>query len=238
MRQNSLLNVRQMFKAECGASLNTTVSTISDNQFNYFLYNTQNWLASENDWPFLRTLIDVPIPGGTQYTALPSLNYERATSLVVEVFYNQIYQPVQYGIDSREYNISNFALQQTQVPVERWSFSDENDFEVWPVSLQGQTMRFTGQRPITTLFSAGTTFSDAALLDLDDLLVVYFAAAKYLQQLKDPSAQDMLAKATKRMNDVRAAYPKREGVVIVRGEAMDDHRRIRAVPIVTVAPRS
>lgn len=223
-----------------GWSLNQAVSTIQDNEINYLIMNNQNWLASEYDWPFLRTQINVGIAGGAQYTALPALNFERATSLVVEVFYNNFYQLLRYGIDSREYNISNIAIGQFSTPTERWCMSSENNFEVWPVSPQDLTIRFTGQRPITTLFSAGTTFNDAALLDLDDLLVVYFACAKMLQRVKDPSAQDMQAKAQKRMLDLKASYPTREQTTCIRGDTMDGDsgRWMRAVPIVTVAPVS
>lgn len=238
MRQNTLLNVRQMLKAELSFSLNTAVSTIQDSELNYLIYNRQNWLSSELDWDFLRTQVDVRVAG--QYSPLPSINFERATSLRVEVFYNQIYQPLEYGIDSREYNISNFAIGQSQTPSERWAFSDENDFEVWPVSLQAQTIRFTGQRLLTTLFvnpaSNPLVFDDTAKCDLDDLLIAYYACAAKLASLKHPNAQNMLGIATKRMNDLRASYPKREEVVRIRGDVLEGRRAIRAIPIVTVAP--
>lgn len=240
MRQNTLLNVRQMFKAETQKSLNPLVSTSDDTRCNYMLYNTQNWLASEYDWDFLRTIIDQNIAGGAQYNTLPALNYERATQLKVYTFYNNFYQELSYGIGVDEYNISNAAIGQYQTPAQRYTFSDENDYELWPVGQQAQTIRWIGQRPITTLFvnpaANPLVFSDVATFDLDDLLVVLFAAATELQRTKDPAAQDMLQRAQKRLLDVKASYPTREGVTRVRGDAMPDGRWVRAVPIITVAP--
>ena len=104
MRQNTLVNVRQMLKAELQQSLNTAVNKILDNELNYLIMNRQAWLESENDWDFLRDMVDVVVNG--QYGTLPAINFERAQCLRVEVFYNQIYQRLDYGIDSREYNIA------------------------------------------------------------------------------------------------------------------------------------
>lgn len=240
MRQNTLLNVRQMFKSEMGWSLDPSISKVQDTEINYNIYNVQNWLASEYDWGFLRKIIDVGIPGGAQYSTLPNLNYERATQLIVEVFYNQIYLELAYGIDSREYNISNYSINQSQTPCERWSFYSENQFELWPVSLVAQTVRFTGQAPLTTLFidpaANPLVFDDTAKINLDDLLVVYFATAAEMQRLKDPRAQDSLTKATKRLADLKASYPTRENRISVRGNTLDGLKTVRAIPIVTVAP--
>jgi hypothetical protein len=112
-------------------------------------------------------------------------------------------------------------------------FHDEGDFEVWPLPVTAQIIRFTAKRNVGPLRNNGT-YDDTKTLDLDDLLVVYFSAAERLARLKQADAPAKLQLAQERMRVVRATYPSRTRKVVLGSDKYDGPVR-RVVPIVTVA---
>lgn len=242
-RGTTLANLRTMVLAEIGdtASPNATRQA----EINTLLSNKQKWLGSEYSWPFLEQFWDQPVGANTQYPALPTvndsglgetvaINFERP--VLVQTFWNQIYLDVEYGIGSEEYNYLNFALQQQCDPIQRWRFRTDTSetvapdtFEVWPVPVTQQTMRFTGQRTMLTLAADG----DKA--DLDDMLLVYFVAGEMLQRAKQPDAQLKLSLAKQRLEKLRGAYPVRTQDLILGQGKKEFREQRRVVPMIIVA---
>ena len=99
------------------------------------------------------------------------------------------------------------------------------------------TLRITGQRVPMPLWSSNVTppptWNDAALLDLDDLMVVFFAAAFYMSREKQACAPMLLQMAQNRMSEVKASYPIRSVQTIINGSARAQQKRL--VPLIVVA---
>lgn len=242
-RGTTLANLRAFLKAEIGDFSGT--NTARDSEVNVLLSNKQKWLASEYDFPFLQHFWDATCPAGTQYVNLPTttadtgatntaINFERP--VIVERFYNNIYDEIEYGIGRDEYNTSNFATLSNQLdPIQRYRLvtdtseaSRADQFEVWPVPVTSQVVRFTGQRALNTLAADG----DKA--DLDDMLLVYFVAAEILLREKQSDAQAKMVLAQQRLQKVRSVYPERDRTVVLGGSDRDFRKERRLAPLVIV----
>jgi hypothetical protein len=247
-RNQTLGSVRYAVKAETAKALDST-ATADDSQINQVIFDVQQWLASEYDWPFLRSRWDVVATPGSRYLAYPTvddvnlataINFERAGDLQVYVKWNNVWQEVPYGIrEMEEFNYIDSDRGIPLDPIQRWMFDDESNFEIWPIPASAQTVRFVGQRVLTELRTVPVTtiptWNDAALLDLDDLMVKYFAAAEYLTRKDQPGiAKLLLDKAKNRMQMIRMTYPKLQQPCIVGGATMFDRRALRIVPMVVV----
>lgn len=233
-RGTALSALVSMVKAEIGDNAGT--NTAADAQIQVQLSNLQKWLATEYHWPFLERRWDVAVPANTQFVAFPTTddNADTATPInfevmpKVEVFWNNVYQPVEYGIGIDEYNTLDFVLQQQSDPIQRWRAAtnpneahNPNTFEVWPVPVTAQTLRFIGQRQLLPL-AVGT---DTA--DLDDMLLVMGVSAEKLARSKQADAQLKLTKYQNRLQQIRQNYPTRDRIRVLGGGGESDFRRER-----------
>jgi len=250
MRNQPLGLVRSKVKAETGKSLDSN-STAQDAEINQLIENVQASLATDYDWPFLKSRWDSILtpgprfqdfpttlsPQGGSATAAATINFERPARM--EIKWNNIWQPVIYGIDEYpEFNYLDSDRGQVLDPVQRWQFSDQGQFEVWPLPASTTQVRFIQQRQPVTLQTGAAVppvWNDLALLDLDDLLVTYFVAANYLLREEKPNAQAVLGQANRRLMALLGAYPNRtEPIIVGRGQTMG-RKAIRQVPMVLVA---
>jgi hypothetical protein len=240
-----------MVKAECSKSLNTS-ATQQDVYIMQVIADTQAWLASEYDWPFLEARWDIAIPPGSRYIAFPTqddvglacaINFERAGSLRLYIKWNNIWQDVFYGISEiEEFNYIDSDLGQVLDPVQRWKFDDEGNFEIWPINASSQTLRFTGQRTLTNLQATvgpPPTWNASATLDLDDLLVTYYVAAEFAaREDQTEIAQEFMKRGANRLTLIRATYPQREQPPCIVGHGTTyDRKMLRVVPMVIVGGR-
>jgi hypothetical protein len=272
-RGTSLATVLQMVKAET-AKANQTAQ---DAEIMQIIANTQQWLASEFDWPFLKGRWDVTIPVRGRYASFPTvdsegtvqlpntvaIDFERSGQLKVWVKWNNVWQEVFYGIrEQEEYNYIDSDEGQILDPIQRWAFADQGQFEVWPMPASNTLIRFTGQRvpmPLQKVQIIGAEHGGAiggegggviggeqvllwnpsATLDLDDILVTYYAAAEYMIREDQTDLGRMLLQAGQtRMAQIRATYPLIERpAVIVGGGTTIDRRALRIVPLVLVGGR-
>lgn len=192
-----------MLKAEIGSNTTSGVATASDFEYNQILSDVQQWLWTQHQWPFLYTHEDIVLSVNTRYynyPAIVSLDYPTT----VETKWGDYWYPVDYGIKGDQYAISDPDRNQTLDPAERWQIYSATQFEIWPVPATAQTLRFWGTRSLATLKN-GSVFDDTKVADLDDLMIVYYAAAEKLQRLKQADAQTKLTKATALFNRLRTA---------------------------------
>lgn len=230
-----------MVKAEIGDYSGS--NSAADAALMVQISNKQKWLATEYDWPFLERRWDLSVPANAQYSTFPvqndlgitaDINWERFPK--VEVFWDQVYQPVLYGIGAEEYNMLNYALLQQSDPIQRWRAasnpdepSDPNQFEVWPVPVTPQILRFTGQRALLPLVQPTDT------ADLDDMLLVYYVAAERLFRLKQQDANEKMQLAVRRLQWVRQNYPVRDVYRSLCDGDMAEWRRERRLVGITIA---
>lgn len=233
--------------------MDTSASTQTDNNFNQLLSNKQNWLATKFDWPFLEQRWDLAAAAGSRYLSIPTspntpggsglvINFERP--VLVEVYFNSFYHSLCEGIGSAQYNHLNSDNGVQMDPVQHWRFASNindttaNRIEIWPIPASAQTIRFTGQRALNTLFSASNSAAtnNALTADLDDLLLVLMVAAEYLASLQSPLASVKAQMAADRLQQLRAGYPQPcEPIVLGRPRTWNRQQR-RVVPMIVVAP--
>lgn len=238
MTGNTLANVLSMVKAETGKSLAAS-ATAADQQLYQMIENQQNWLADEYDWATQAHWWDVNVVASNRFVNIPSTNELAAVMTInlrrpVSLFrqWNIIWVPLEEGIKDKDYNYINSDLGVVLDPVQKWRLNGTAKFEIWPMPASAQTIRWHGQGVVASLKTAAA-FDPAKTLDLDDLLVCYFTAARILQKEKQADAQFMLTQATNRLSLLRASEPhSTERVVIGKGGMT--RQQIRAVPIVAV----
>lgn len=204
MRGTTGADLVAMLKAEIGdySGSNTT----RDAQLLVLLSNKQKQLASDFRWAFLQRRWDAPVVGAQQYVEFPTVDADYGEtcdidldSLVrVEVYFSNVYREIDYGIGEEQYNAISFARGQQCDPIQRWRIASQpnepvtpssgaNQFEVWPVPVTSQVVRFTGDRQLLPLED------DADTADLDDMLLVLGVASDQLIRNKQPDGQVKLA---------------------------------------------
>jgi hypothetical protein len=187
-----------MFKAEVGWNLQSGVAVAQDTEVNKLLAQMQQWLWSQYQFPFLYSHQDVAVSNGSRYynyPALISLDYPT----MVETKWGQLWYPVDYGISGTEYESVDPDRGETLDPVSRWQVYSATQFEVWPQPATAQTLRFWGTRLLAPLVA------ETDVCDLDDLLIVLFAAAEKLKRAKQPDWQDRQGRAIALFNRLKTA---------------------------------
>lgn len=159
------------------------------------LKTTQERLYDDWNWPHLRITRDVDMVAGSRYYNFPDdINPERA--IKCQVKYNGVWQggDLSYGIDATHYNISDSDEDARMDPVARWQLYEGDMFEAHPMPATDGvcSLRFTGIKNLSPLIANADT------ADLDDTLIVLYAAVKLLGEkagkLKLQEAQTHYAK--------------------------------------------
>lgn len=185
------------------------------NVWNQLLFRVQNRLYTDYDWPHMLMEEDIVITAGTRYStfvvsgATAGMNWDRVRGAWIK--FNAIWREIQYGITSADYNVSSSENGVVLDPIQKWmrvstgaatygsngqsTAPTEQRFEVWPSPRTDTTLRFRGLRKLGALGSAPGTYDDTYLFDLDDQLVVLYAAAELLAKLKSSDADAKLKQA-------------------------------------------
>lgn len=229
-----------MLKSQIGASL--SVGT-ADDTLNYQRIETkQTWFASMYDWDMLVDSWDQGITVGTpgRYTTFPTtdingytntINFDRPVDAAVQ--YSLKWLDMGFGIGINEMNLWNSDLGMTSNPVMKWDFKkgDRTKFEVWPLGGQTQTVRFTAQKNVATLRTAGV-LDPTLTLTLDDQLISLAVAVDILTALEDASVKSYSEMLAARWRTLRGAEPKNLRTFGLYQKRDQPLRRV--VPITTV----
>lgn len=232
-RSQTLATMLTKLKAEVGDSI--SVGSGRDAELYTKLSDTQLWLASERDWPFLEARWDLAVAPNTRYYAFPTvtttglantINTERP--FCGKFKWNLQWEDLDYGInEEEEFNYIDSDLGIVQDPVERWRFSEPGKVEIWPIPASVGAMRFVGQRQLNVLASPTDT------ADLDDLLIVLYCGATLLGETQ--SGRNLLAAANQRLNRLLGAYPVRSRRRALGGARQEEQEGSkRNVPIVII----
>src|SRR4029077_790999 len=233
-RGTALSDVRAMLKAEIGDYSGT--NTARDLELNLLLYNKQIQLSHEFDWSFFERRWNAAVAAGQRYVPFPTvdadfgenvtINLDMLETGKVEVLWNQNYYPIMYGIGEDEYNMLNPLLNQSADPIRRWREAsnvveppDSNKFEVWPVPVSNQIVRFTANRNLLPFED------DADVCDLDDMLLVLGVATEILTRTKQPDAITKGQLFTRRLRQLGMRNPMRDKKRIMGGGTPQGDRR-------------
>jgi hypothetical protein len=218
---------------------NPALSKAMEPLFRQTLQDVQERLYDEFDWPFLKVQSDKVLAAGERYYDVPAnMNLERIVA--VDTQQGGIWVPVERGISLDDYSGCNSDLGGRRDPAERWDVRDTGDgeqIEVWPIpATNGLTLRFTGYRKLNALVE------DSDRADLDDQLIVAFAAAEMFAGKRDnDNAQLKLQQGQNRLKLLQGRVTKnRRGGFVLGGSPRDedDHGRPRGVTVVSVQPGS
>lgn len=216
-RGTRLEKVLYALKAELGAALTPGAAPANDDILLTKIERRQELLYTEYSWPFLRDKADVAIVAQARYATLPTtLNFDRPVQ--AESIHCDVWHPLCYGIGAEEYNAISSGdgdvEAQYQDPVFRWCYKpgDDESFEVWPRPASATTVRFWGQKPLTSLRDAATggfNFNRVATVDLDDTMIIHLVAYEILLKHDQKEAGVQLKLAEARIARLRGTSPVR-----------------------------
>lgn len=199
-RGTQLLELVTMLRDETGRADSVAVGVDDLPALKQRLRRWQDTLYAKHDWPFLRTVFArIPLQAGERFYDPPdNLNFDRIED--VAVWDNAIPLPLTRGIGFAEYSVYDSENDVRCDPALRWDVRDVSNadqIEIWPVPASNNlALQFIGIRNLRPLIK------NADVADLDDHMIVLYAAAEMLPKDSD-LAKLKLQLALDRFNTVK-----------------------------------
>jgi hypothetical protein len=204
-RGTQFLDLQTRVRAESGLAQAVAVGVDALAEIKEVINSTCQTLYMDHDWPHLRTVFErESLSAGQQYYDFPTeLDVERVEDAYI--WWGGKAHPFERGINFRDYNIWSDA--DRSGPAYQWDVrwvDNATQFEVWPIpDTNDQEFQFIGLTRLNRLIN------DSDRCQLDDTLVVTFAAAELIKDEKTSEkklkkAQGLLAKLKTR---TRGALP-------------------------------
>lgn len=219
-RGTTLGQLIEDLRAEAGHALNPALGASTRDVMITVLRRVQKRLWEDYSWPFLRVHRDLPVQAGLRYYSIPAdLTYERIER--VEFKWGDRWQPLGYGIEIEHYNQYDSDLDIRSYPIYRFKEAENNQLEVWPIpSENGNLANMDGVIRFTGIRNLSPFVADADRADLDDQLIVLYAAAELLARQKAPDAPQKLAQANAFYQRLKARNSKSEPFVMSQDEPL------------------
>jgi len=199
-RGKQLQELVAQLRAETGRTQNVAVGVSELDNLKEQLARIQEVLYDEYDWPFLRVERSVTLNAGQRYYDFPSdLNYDRL--MTIKLNRNGIYTDLERGITFDDLSIYDSNNNERSSPALKWDVRNtgaKEQLEVWPIPNEAGSIHFFGTKSLSTLVA------DNDRADLDDRLIVLFAASELLARQKSPDAQNKLNLANSRLLKLRS----------------------------------
>lgn len=197
-RNTQLLSLIAKLRAETGRTQTVSVGVDEVENLKVILQRVQEQLYDDYEWPHMRVQRTVALAAGQRYYDFPTdLNMDRIQD--IKLNYNSVYQKIQRGITLEDYSSfdSNATVPDRSSPALKWDSRDAGtgeQMEIWPIPSDNiQKIYFFGTKKLGNLIQE----SDTA--DLDDVLIVLYAAAEILARQGSKDAQAKLEQANKRL---------------------------------------
>ena len=237
MARNTTLQVLlDDLRAEAGHSLAASLGQATEEMMLKLLNRVQRRLWEDFSWPFLHTKKDIVLQAGQRYYDVPSgITLERIE--VASFKYGGAWVRVKYGIDPSHYNQYDSDSDKRSWPIMRYkAYGDvDGQIEVWPIpanngdaTTKEGVVRFKGVKNLNALAAKTDT------ADLDDQLIVLFAAGELLARQKSPDAQMKLAQANQHYMRIKGRLSKSEPIVF--GDEEPDNYRSRGPYLIARVP--
>lgn len=229
-RGTTLEKLLDLLRAECRLSLNPAHNNqVRDTQVKS-LQRTQEWLWEDFDWPVLRVERFLPLQDGQRYYDAPEdMPVDRVQK--IEVRHDQVYCPLSAGIDAPHYAAYDSELDQRNWPPQRWKIAEGEQIEVWPIpNTDYDAVTLEGRMKLTGIKNLAPLVADSDRADIDDRLIVLFAAAEYLAATGAKDASLKIDKANKRYAKLRGNQsPRRKFSMFGIGQSSRGRRPAIAV---------
>jgi len=200
-RGKQLLSLIAQLRAETGRTQNVAVGVDEVENLKVMLQRTQELLYDEYEWPHLRVERTIDLTDGQRYYDFPTdLNFDRIQ--VVKLKYNNVYTDITRGIEFADFSSydSNATSPEKSFPTLKWDIRETGSgeqLEVWPIPNQSAKLYLFGTKKL------GDLIQEADTADLDDRLIVLFAAAEILARQKSNDAKNKLSQAERRLMMLR-----------------------------------
>lgn len=208
-RGKTLVKLLDDLRAESRQSLNPAHNAQDHARQVNTLQRIQEWLWEDFAWPHLRVERTAPVEAGQRfYENPPDLPIDRIER--IDIFLDGCWQPLSPGIGAEHYAAWNSERDERSWPPRRWRIYEDDMIEIWPIpdtdgnasTLEG-VIKFTGIRELKPLVK------DSDRADLDDRLLVLYAAAEHLASKNAPDAKLKLEAANRRFVQMRSGLTKK-----------------------------
>jgi hypothetical protein len=197
MRGKTLIKLLDEYRSEARVSMNPAHNAQQRDPQIALLQRIQEWLWNDFTWPHLRVERFDMLQAGQRYYDTPDdMDIDRIEK--IEVRDGTRLRCLLPGIDEKHLNAYDPVMDVRVDPARRWRISEDEQVEIWPLpatdadptTLEGQ-IKFTGIRTLRPLVA------DADKADLDNRLIVLYAAAETLAASGAKDANLKLSQANK-----------------------------------------
>lgn len=191
-RGATLSRLLTTFRAECRLSLNPAHNAQARDAQVDKLQRVQEWLWTEFAWPHLKIYRLIPLQNGQRFYAPPAGTIiDRIVN--IELRNSGQWRDLMAGIDPEHSSLFDSDLDQRAWPAHRWAISENEQIEVWPIPDQNANATdHEGYLKVWSIRSLKPLVDDGDTADLDDRLIVLYAAAEYLAAKGEKDAQTKL----------------------------------------------
>lgn len=217
-RNKTLISLLQSYRVEVGASTNPAHNSGAREAQVHTLQQAQKRLWRKHDWPFLRVHRYLDLQAGQRYydsraakladgTPAADLSLERLEK--IEVRWGNDWIPLIPSIGTTQYSTWDSDLNERSWPAERWQIFEEEQIEIWPVpSDNADPETMDGRLRLTGIRDLRPFVDDADRADLDDDLIVKWAALQSLSRKGSKDAQVVLDEAKQIEAGLTGAFTK------------------------------
>lgn len=215
-RNQPLLKLLQDYRSEVRASQNPAHNaSVRDAQV-HLLQRVQDWLWDEVDWPHLRVERAIELQAGQRIYATPEdMPIERVEK--IDVRYGGDWCPLSAGVDATHYALHDSYTDERSWPVERWRVWEDDQIEIWPIPAENSaryvdpaSRELEGQLRLTGIRKLRPLVADNDRAELDDRLIVLYAASETLAANGAPDAEMKAQAATRRRRALEGHMSKRD----------------------------
>jgi len=212
-----------MLRDEVGHANSVAVGVEATPGLKQTLRRVQTTLYDDHDWPFLRQYFTrITLQAGQRYYDVPNaLNLERIEE--VAIWFNNLPMPIEKSIGWEEYTKYDSETDSRAEPALRWDVrwtGSKEQIEIWPIpATNDQQLQIRGIRKLRPLIA------NSDVCDLDDHMIVLFAAAEILARDKSPDAQAKLALAQRRYDKLKGLNARGAPVQNTANETPRQHQR-------------
>ena len=196
-RGTTLIRLLDKLRAETRISKNPTHNIQVRESHVDLLQRVQERLWDDFTWPHLRVERQFPIANGQRYYAPPQDvlidNIEK-----IDVFRDGTWVPLRPGISGADYGCHNSDLDERAWPTVSWQIHEGEQIEVWPISdMDADPANRDGYIKVTGIRNLKPLVADSDRADLDDNMIVLYAAAELLAASGAKDAQMKLDQANR-----------------------------------------
>lgn len=229
-RNKTLLSILQKYRSEIRASGNAAHNQGARENQIQLLQRTQEWLWEEHDWAHLQIRRPLPLQAGQRYYDTPDdMTIDRLED--IEVRYGNDWLPLMDGIGPAQYSAWDSDLDVRSWPVERWQIYEDEQFEVWPIpDSNADPVTLEGNLRLNGVRSLRPFVADDDRADLDDRMIVLYAAAEHLTARGAEDASLKLKLAERRRNTLVGNNSKMKKFSMLGSSGQETNKRLHGPP--------